>query len=65
MSTKRLKKIIKSLKIKHSQGYDEISVKILKLTAPFISTSLTDICNESFSSGIIPTILKFSILISI
>ena len=46
-STKEVEKIIKSLKTKNAQGYDEISVKILKWSAPFISTPLTYIYNKS------------------
>jgi len=36
-STEEIERIIKSLKTKNSQGYDEISIKILKWSAPFIS----------------------------
>jgi hypothetical protein len=37
-STKEIEKIINSLKIKESSGYDEISTKILNISAPFISS---------------------------
>jgi hypothetical protein len=50
----RSKKIIKSLQTKNSHGYDEISVKILKLSALII--------NKSLSSHIFPTRSKFSIV---
>ena len=36
-TTKEIEQIIKSLKAKHSYGYDEISTKILKISSPFIS----------------------------
>ena len=50
-SKKEIEKIIKSLKTKNAQGYDEISVKILKWSAPFISSPLTYICNKSLETG--------------
>jgi integrase len=37
-STEEVERIIKSLKPKNAQGYDEISTKILKWSAPFISS---------------------------
>jgi hypothetical protein len=54
-STKGIENIVKSLKPKNSHGYDEILVEILKISSPFISSPLTDICNKSLSSGIFPT----------
>ena len=36
MSTNEIEKIIKSVKTKYSHGCDEISVKVLKLSAHFI-----------------------------
>ena len=61
-STKEIISIIKSLKTKNSFGYDEISTKILKISATFISSPLTYICNKSISSGIFPERLKYSII---
>jgi hypothetical protein len=58
-STAEIKKIIESLKAKDSDGYDEISVKILKLSSPFISPPLSYICNNLLSSGIFPSRLKY------
>jgi hypothetical protein len=46
---------IKSLKTKGSHGYDEISVKILKFSSPFIISLLTYISNKMLSMGIFPT----------
>jgi hypothetical protein len=37
-------------------------MKILKLSAPFISSPLKHICNKSLSAGIFPTHLKYSII---
>jgi hypothetical protein len=38
ISTKEIEKIIKSLQTKNAQGHNEISIKILKWCAPFISS---------------------------
>ena len=51
--------IIKSLKNKTSHGYDEISDKILKASAPFILSPLTYIINKVLASGIFPDRLKY------
>jgi hypothetical protein len=45
-TTKEIENIIKSLKSKNSRGYDEISVKILKVSSPFITAPLNYICNR-------------------
>ena len=61
ISPKEIEKIINSLKIKESSGYDEVSTKILKISAPFISSPLSYICNKSILSGTFPTRLKYAI----
>ena len=43
-------------------GYDEISTKILKISANYISSPLTHIVNKSISTGIFPERLKYSIV---
>jgi len=53
-------KIIKSLRSKNSRGYNGITMKILKVSTPFIIPPLTYICNKSLSSGIFASRLKFS-----
>jgi len=55
-----LKKIIESLKAKDSHGHDEISVKILKESSPFISSPLIYTCNKSLPFGIFPCRLKYA-----
>jgi hypothetical protein len=60
LSFKEIKDTTKSLKIKNSHGYDEISTRILKPNIYYISTPLTYICNRMLFSGIFPTRLKFS-----
>ena len=52
--------IIHSLKTKDSYGYDEISSRILKISAPYILAPFTHIFNKTLSTGIFPERLKFS-----
>jgi Notch-like protein len=61
-TTKEIEKIIKPLKSKDSYGYDEIPIKIVKISSPFISASLNSICNRSILSGSFPTHLKYSVI---
>ena len=53
-TTYEINKIINSLKSKNSHGYDEISTKIQKASAPYILSPLTYIFNKVLSSGIFP-----------
>ena len=57
---RHIDKIIQSLKLKDSHGYDEISTRILKKSAPYILSPLTHIFNKMLSMGIFPDRLKFS-----
>jgi len=59
-SPKEIENIIKSLKAKESYRYDGITTKILKISAPFISSPLSYIFNRSMLSGIFPTRLKYA-----
>jgi Notch-like protein len=61
-SSTKVERIIRSLRLKNSHGYDEVSTKILKVSAPFISSPLNYILNKSIISGIFPTRLKYSIV---
>jgi len=61
-STNEIISIIKSLKTKNSFGYDEISPRILKASANYISSPLTYICNRAISAGVFPDRLKYSIV---
>jgi hypothetical protein len=54
--------IIKSIKTKNSSGYDEISTKLLKISANYICSPLTYICNKSVSTEIFPERLKYSVI---
>jgi len=60
-STKEITSIIKTLK-KNSHGFDEISIKLLQISAPYICSPLTYICNKSILSGNFPHRMKFSII---
>jgi hypothetical protein len=59
-AAKEIEKIIKSLRSQNSNRYDEISVRILKISMPFISSPLTHICNRSLTTGVFPSRLKYS-----
>ena len=61
-STKEITSIIKLLKTKNSYGYDEISTKVLKLSATYICSPLTYICNKSILTGKFPDRMKFSVV---
>jgi hypothetical protein len=50
---------------KGSYGYDEISTKILQISAIFISSPLCNIINKSLSSRKFPYGLKYSIVIPV
>ena len=61
-STYETEKIIKTIESESSYGYDEISTYIIKLSALFIISPLTHICNAALSSGIFPDRLKYAIV---
>ena len=60
-STYEIEKNIKSLKSKNTGGYDEISTRILKLSAPYIISPLTYNCNAILNTDIFPDRLKYVI----
>jgi hypothetical protein len=59
-TTYEIEKIIHSLKRKNSYGYDEISIRILKASTPYVLSPLTYIFNKILSTGIFPDRLKFA-----
>jgi len=59
-STYEINKIIHSLECKDSYGYDEVCTRILRNSAPYITSSLTHIFNKVLSTGIFPDRLKLS-----
>lgn len=64
-TTKEIKDIIKSLPLKNSSSYDEIPLRILKISMPLIASPLTYLCNKSITTGSFPTRLKYSQIIQI
>jgi hypothetical protein len=56
---KELKDIFKSLKNKKSSGYDGISMRLMKLSMPYIISPLLYIYNRALSLGILPGIHKY------
>jgi len=59
---KEITSIIKTLKTQNTYGFDEISIKILKISATYIRSPLTYICYKSSLSGIFPDHMKFSVI---
>jgi len=59
-SAKEIISIIKLPKTKNSFGYDEISPRILKISANYISSPLTHIYNRVISTGVFPDRMKYS-----
>jgi len=59
VNAKEMKDIIRTLKWKSSYGYDEIPLKIFKISAPYIIFPLIYLCNKSMTTGIFSTRLKY------
>jgi hypothetical protein len=59
-STHKIEKIIQSLRCKNSHGYDDISSRILKASAPYVLSPLTYIFSKVISTGVFPERLKYS-----
>ena len=64
-STGEIEKMIHSFPWIYLCGCDEISKKIFKISAPFISSPLRRIINISLTSGIFQNRLKYSIKITL
>jgi hypothetical protein len=60
VTEKEIYEMNKSLKCKHSCGYDEVMSRIVKLSMPFTSSPSIYICNRMLSTGTFPTHLKLS-----
>jgi Notch-like protein len=56
-------RIIESLKTSHTQGYDEISINILKTCTTYISTHLNYLSNGVSFEGIFPDRLKYATIV--
>jgi hypothetical protein len=61
-STVEVNRIIKSLKSKNYSGYENIPIKILKMSASSILSPLTYICNKTLATGEFPDRLKYAII---
>jgi hypothetical protein len=59
---KEIETIIRSLKTKESHGYDEITTRIMKVSAPFISYPLMYIFNKAMIAGVFPSRLKYALI---
>jgi len=59
-TTHEIDRIIHSIKSKDSSGYNEIFSRILKISAPYVLSSLTFIFNKILDTGVFPERLKFS-----
>jgi len=57
-TTKEIERIIKSFETRNSYGYDEISTKILKISGPFIRSTINYICTKMLFWGVFPDRLK-------
>ena len=53
-TTYEIDKIIHPIKCKESSGYDEISSKILKISAAYVLSPLTFIFNNILTTGVFP-----------
>lgn len=62
---KKLNRVIDNLVEKNSCGIDEISCKVIRYVAPFISTPLSHIFNLTFETGKIPEQLKIALAMPI
>jgi len=65
ITIKEIKDIIKSLPPNNSSGYDEIPLRILKISMPFITSPLKYLGNKAISKGSFPARLKYSQVIPI
>jgi hypothetical protein len=64
-NTNEISNIIKKLKTKNSSEYDEIPMKVLKISIPYIISPLTHIINKTLSTGTFPSRLKYAQINSI
>jgi hypothetical protein len=64
-NSKEIEEIMRYIKPKSACGYDGITIKLKKASAPFTSSPLAYIFNKSLSTGIFPSHLKYSEIIPI
>jgi hypothetical protein len=63
--SREIERIILSLKLTQTHGYDEISNNILKICKTFISEPVSYLCNKMLFEGIFPDRLKYATIIPI
>ena len=52
--------VAKTIQLKHSSGFDDIPVDIMKFAMPYIAVPMSEIINNSFAAGIVPNDLKIA-----
>ena len=57
---KEIEQLIKELESSKSNDIYDISVKVIKMAAPYISDILNDTLNKSFLTGVFPQKLKYA-----
>jgi Notch-like protein len=60
VSAREVERVIGSLKNSNSAGYDEITTRLLKLSAPYIVSPLNYIRNSALHTGVFPNRLKYA-----
>jgi hypothetical protein len=55
---KEIEEVIRTIKLKPASGYVGNNIKLIKVSAIFISSPLAYIINKSLSTGIFPKHLK-------
>jgi hypothetical protein len=58
----KMEKVLSSVLRKHSSGYEEISTKTQKISAPYISSPLCYILNKAALAVKFPLRMKYSIV---
>jgi hypothetical protein len=62
VTTEETEKIFYTFKTMDSCGYNQISLRVLKLSTPYISSPLNYICNKIMQHGVFPERLKYSVI---
>ena len=65
LSAPEVEVVLANLDVTKASGPDEISARLLKETAPVISTSLCDLYNKSLSQGIFPQEWKIANIVPV
>jgi hypothetical protein len=60
-----IERVIQSLKVSQTHGYDEISNNILKACKTYISSPLSCLCNRVLFEGVFPDRLKYAKIIPV